>query len=98
MTLWRQGDILIQLVDEFPEKCTEIKGRLILAQGEATGHNHEVHPRSGARLFRLGMTFYLEVIADEIHVKHQEHDPITLAKGKYKVWRQREFGVGWVRD
>ena len=31
------------------------------------------------------------VVADQARVVHEEHGPIELGKGNYRVWRQREY-------
>jgi hypothetical protein len=45
MKLYRQGDVLVQQVDEIPDGLHAVpldKGRVILAYGEVTGHAHAV--------------------------------------------------------
>ncbi len=97
-TLWRQGDILIQRVASVPPTARKLK-RPILASGDATGHSHRIEDRRTARLVTVGqgrgMQIFLEVDADAASVVHPEHDTITLPRGAYRVWRQREFdGLG----
>ncbi len=93
-TLWRQGDILIQRVESIPSPARKLK-RPILASGDSTGHRHQVEDRRTARLLSVGQgraaQLFLEVEADEASVVHPEHDTITLPRGVYRVWRQREF-------
>ena len=95
----RQGDLLFERVDGIPE---EMRGRLrrrrngFVAEGEATGHMHEIDgwsPSCGAAI--------LENIEDEgdmfvttdkdISVKHPEHGPVDLATGTWHVTRQQEY-------
>ena len=89
--MWRQGDVLIQRVDEVPEFCVR-KDDLILARGEATGHSHRVADLESAELYmgRDGDLF-LSVTADSATIVHDEHGPITLERGTYRVWKQREY-------
>ncbi len=97
--LWRQGDVLIQDCDCLPENCRRKKGN-VLVRGEASGHTHRVAVPNAAMIFQdrdqdetatlLG-TLYLQVVAETADITHPEHHPITLERGLYKVWRQREF-------
>jgi len=89
MKLWRQGDILIQEVAAVPRNAAK-RDDLVLAEGVATGHRHEVRPAQAAMLFEERDTLYLRV-RDAVTVTHPEHKPISLGAGIYKVWRQREF-------
>lgn len=88
--LWRQGDIFIESTAEIPSDAVE-QSNLVLAEGEATGHRHRIAEHHTARLFAHGRQLYLNVIADEAHVVHDEHQTIPLGRGLYRVWRQREF-------
>lgn len=99
MPLWRQGDVLIETVDAIPEGAARLK-RLVLASGEVTGHRHRIEDRRSAKLYRLdsgpSRGLFLEVLHDTADVIHPEHDTITLPRGCYRVWQQREAGaVGW---
>ncbi|MEU7912403.1 hypothetical protein [Microbispora bryophytorum] len=94
--MYRQGDVLIVPVTEesVPRGLRPVprdpRGRLVLAEGEATGHCHAfpgpgtlypgfLHLPAGGRLV------------------HEEHDPIPLPKGWFRVIRQREYVPGSFR-
>ncbi|HEX3049816.1 MAG TPA: hypothetical protein VHP83_04110 [Aggregatilineaceae bacterium] len=95
--MYRQGDVLIVPVDEIPEGSLvgEAGERIVLAAGEATGHAHTItsdqvtvwhriqHDNNEAQIFLQVMT--------PVDVEHQEHAPITLPPGLYRVVRQREY-------
>jgi hypothetical protein len=98
--LLRQGDVLLVPVDSLPKGAVPVdprNGRLVLADGEATGHAHVVlEPHT--RLLAVGrprvssaQTRYLVVEAAPATLVHEEHDPITVAPGSYRVVRQREY-------
>lgn len=90
---YRQGDVLIELVDELPARCRAVdrdEGRIVLAYGEVTGHAHAVV--GAAELFEsdLGERF-LQVLEEGGVITHEEHHPIVLPAGTYRVTRQREY-------
>jgi len=93
---FRQGDVLIERldtpVDPKKEGLKEIapeNGRLILAHGEVTGHAHAISARN-AMLFQqtIGMLLILKKASE---VLHEEHPPVYLPMGEYKITRQREY-------
>jgi hypothetical protein len=88
--MWRQGDILFAAVDAVPPKATRLP-HCVLAEGEMTGHRHSVEESGVAELYLFEGNHYLRVIADAATVVHQEHRPITLLTGVYRVWPQREY-------
>jgi hypothetical protein len=88
--MWRQGDVLIERVDSIPTDAAERKD-LVLAEGTATGHQHRVEEAKGVRLFERQGTLYLDVFGASARIVHPEHGPIALKRGRYRVWRQREF-------
>ena len=93
----RQGDVLLVPLDAIPRRSHELvtEGpRVVLAEGEATGHAHVVQGR--ARLVRStrhhqhpGETYL--VVSGPATLVHEEHDRIELATGAYEVRRQREY-------
>jgi hypothetical protein len=89
--LYRQGDIFIESVAAIPAQAVKQRD-LVLAEGEATGHRHRVDGDSGAAdLYEHAGQLFLSVLTDDATVVHDEHDTIVLPRGKYRVWRQREY-------
>jgi hypothetical protein len=92
--MYRQGDVLLVPVDALPKERTYVKRKrgegVILAAGEATGHHHRVRER-GAREYRVDRERYLTVGKAGGTVTHEEHDPITLPQGVFKIVQQREY-------
>src|SRR4051812_13061501 len=88
--MWRQGDVLISVVDAIPPGAMK-RTDCVLAEGELTGHSHRIDQPGVAELFESGGRLYLRVVATEAKVVHQEHGPITLPRGLYTVWQQREW-------
>jgi hypothetical protein len=94
--MFRQGDVLLVRVAEMPpgRPVEPEGGRLVLARGEATGHHHSVAVEDG-ELVDAAEGVFLRIMAATPLV-HQEHGPITLEPGVYRVLRQREYVPGAV--
>lgn len=101
----RQGDVLVIRIDALPnKKLTPVPkrdGRIILADGEVTGHAHAV-VSDGATLLELveeGQPDkrFLD-IKDDTEAVHEEHGTIPLKKGYYEVRRQREYQPDEIRQ
>jgi hypothetical protein len=87
---------LIAAVDSIPGDALRRPG-CVLAEGEATGHTHRIDRPGAAELLERGGTLYLRVLADSAAVVHQEHRPIVLPRGLYRVWQQREYSPRAIR-
>lgn len=88
----RQGDIaFIQRAK--PPGGLRVKrqnGRLVLAEGEATGHEHAVRTK-GAELWNVGGELFLICPKNRLAVvEHDEHDSVEL-HGEVQVVRQTEY-------
>lgn len=94
----RQGDILFVDVKELP-KDVKIKVDNVVAEGEATGHKHLLE--DGILYESENGTLFIIAEQNTARITHEEHNPVTLPVGNYKVVRQREYEPkGWrpVRD
>jgi hypothetical protein len=88
--LWRHGDVLIATVQAVPEHARPVKTS-ILAHGEVTGHSHRIAEPDSVRTWQAGETLFMQVVASTARLLHEEHAPIELPRGIYRVWRQREY-------
>jgi hypothetical protein len=89
--LYRHGDVLVAAIHTLPADAEPIAG-LVLARGEATGHAHRIAEEDGrAILLRAGAELFLEVRDQAATLVHDEHGPIALDPGLYRVWKQREY-------
>lgn len=97
--LRRQGDVLLMPVASIPKNANQqkTKGRIVLAHGEVTGHAHTVDGQRAKLSIAEGGVTYLTV-EQLTEVRHQEHAPVTLEPGKYKVVRQREYTPEAIRN
>ncbi len=90
---YRQGDVLIMAVEGLPTDLAAMsrdQGRVVLAEGEVTGHAHAIVDREAVLYEGDGDDRFLEV-ASPVTVTHEEHDAIDLPPGVYQVVRQREY-------
>ncbi|MBN9519024.1 hypothetical protein J0H58_10990 [bacterium] len=94
--MWRQGDAYIATAAEVPAGARPLPHRT-LAEGEMTGHSHRVAEAVGSALYAHGASLYLVVSAERVTVVHDEHGPIPLPRGTYRVWQQREYSPEAIR-
>lgn len=92
---YRQGDVLLVRVEEDVSgrphrRVARDAGRIVLAYGEATGHAHAVADAE-AELIELETGERFLVTPRGVSLRHEEHDPVELPPGTYRVVRQREY-------
>jgi hypothetical protein len=100
--LYAQGDLLIERVADVAPRGQMLPrsadGVFVLAEGEVTGHRHVI--REGVTFFRddglardvPGSLYIGHINVDTTaRIVHEEHGPVTLPKGTYRVRRQREL-------
>jgi hypothetical protein len=97
-THFRQGDVLLLAIDpdSLPAYARPVPrrgGRVVLAEGEVTGHAHAISSPA-ATLLRTGynadLPRFLRTSAP-VDLVHEEHATITLPEGLYAVVIQREY-------
>jgi hypothetical protein len=76
----RQGDVLLELVDELPpgakEQPLDKERGLVIAEGEATGHSHRIphrHARGAASAYRTEMDARFMRVTAPVPLRHEEH-------------------------
>lgn len=98
--LWRQGDVFIRAIGHLPDQArTTPLAHGVLVHGEVTGHSHRIENLEHATLF-AGPTpteMYIEVSGNVARIIHEEHGPLELPAGFYRVWRQREYSPEAIR-
>jgi hypothetical protein len=88
----RQGDVLLIAVEGLPDTAHPLPrdgGRVVLAYGEVTGHAHAI-ASPAATLLADERERYLRAERD-VALEHEEHLPIDLPAGTYRVVIQREY-------
>lgn len=89
--LIQQGDVLFHKVSNLPTGLTEVKnkGLVTFAEGEATGHHHSC-VADGVQLYEDAEGTLWCGVEREATVTHQEHGPVTLSPGTYRIGIVRE--------
>ncbi len=98
--LYRHGDVLLAKVQQIPRHA-QAKTGVILARGEVTGHSHRILEAQHAQMYNTPFDTFLEIRSEKATLIHEEHHPIVLERGIYKVWMQREYRPDanrWVED
>lgn len=88
----QQGDVLLFSVDRVPEgaKAVKTSGKIILAEGEATGHAHAITQVEKCETFTLADALFIRCNAPVV-VTHEEHGNVTLDPGVWRVGIVREY-------
>ena len=90
----RQGDVLVTRVGRLPRGMRRlpeaVPGRHVLALGEATGHHHSVAVADAELLETEAHEVFVRVMR-ATPLEHQEHGPLALESGVYRVTRQVEY-------
>jgi hypothetical protein len=97
-THFRQGDVLLLAIDphDLPRSARpepRAGGRVVLAEGEATGHAHAIRSAAATLLRDGGGTEaprFLRATAP-VDLVHEEHATIALPAGAYRMVIQREY-------
>lgn len=101
--MFAQGDLLIERVADVEPSGTVVApdatGVTVLAEGEFTGHRHAILDRvtmfrdeTLAREIPSGLYVgHVKVEGGSALIQHQEHAPVSLSEGTYRVRRQREL-------
>lgn len=97
--MYRQGDLLFIKTDAIGENATMLRDTKVILGSSVTGHAHKLSDGfvySNEPKWGDNANFYLNV-PNGANVLHEEHGPIPLPAGIYKVIRQREVN-GYVVD
>lgn len=94
---FRQGDVLLVPCSEIPaiaRKEAPAGERVVLAEGERTGHAHTMLA-DRVSYFRedgSGSGAYVHVAGPSpVDLTHEEHDTLAIPPGNYRVVQQRQY-------
>jgi hypothetical protein len=88
----QHGDVLLRRIGKLPWGIKPVQrqnGRLVVMDGEATGHKHAI-TENGAKLWELKGEMYLEIIAP-VTIQHDEHKPLPIPPGIYQIGQVKEY-------
>ena len=85
---YRQGDVGIQEINTLPKGLQENKDNIIV-HSDSTLHDHSL--KTGKVYVNKDGELFLDAPQDTQIVHTEDHKPIDLPKGKYKIIRQREY-------
>jgi hypothetical protein len=88
--LWRHGDVLIAGAQDVPAGARRRPGT-VMAYGEVTGHSHRFQEAGAVELWEHDGIIFVNVLTEAATIVHEEHRPISIPRGVYKVWMQREY-------
>lgn len=89
-----QGDVSIhEYSGKIEGEKVKHNGSLTLAFGEATGHHHTITvPKiDDMEAVKLADGGWLLTLKAEGTLRHQEHKPIIIPAGTYRIGHEREF-------
>ena len=104
---YQQGDVLLTKIEQVEEKDTikylqlkkDIMNKVVVRYGEATGHHHRFELKdlaSGTEVAGYGRqngdrVNVVKIDGNAATMIHEEHNPISIPPGMYKVTQVREF-------
>jgi len=87
---FRQGDVLLVRAEPSADGYGSKLPHLVLAEGEVTGHKHQITRGQAELIERKGILF-LKVLSETAMLSHEEHRPIQIPRGTWMVRVQREY-------
>jgi hypothetical protein len=86
--MFRQGDVII--TPTISEILAPTLNHLVLAEGEGTGHRHQISSGE-AELVELYGLLFLKVLSPTAILTHEEHAAVTIPQGNWEIRTQREY-------
>ena len=89
----QQGDVLIESVGTIPADAKIVLAKergFVLAEGEVTGHAHVIDRVADIEFTEKDGMFYIKN-KKPVVVRHEEHKPVTIPAGLWKVRGVREY-------
>ena len=94
MRIYRHGDVLFQQVEKielvYNTQTSEDEKKGIVQRGESTGHAHVIEDMTGVEIFSNWRDRFLKA-EQAFTIRHEEHKPLTLPAGNYRIRIAREF-------
>ena len=96
---FQQGDVIITHTEGVPDEATPLGSKGVVQEGEHTGHKHQfaepirmytTDQDHGSKQWNDVMGKILELTTPQA-LKHEEHNPITLPPGTFRVSIIQEY-------
>lgn len=97
----RQGDVMLEVIEEVPAGFKFQSNNVIVAHGEVTGHCHEIVLDDSGLSVEMFVGESGEIVYKlpcPAALKHQEHGEIRLPKGVFFYTHQREYSPKAIRN
>lgn len=103
-SLYRQGDVMFIPCKNVPSGTKRNNGTV--AYGEVTGHSHRIADLATAEVLECADDLYLKVSEEGVSLSgepgatviHDEHRPLNLPPGNYRVRIQTEYSPVVIRE
>jgi hypothetical protein len=104
--LYRQGDVMFCAIHKLPAGKSTKRDNGTVAYGEVTGHSHRLADLATAEVIEIENGLFVHVSEEGISIEgnpgatfvHEEHGPISLPPGDYRVQIQREYSPQEIRS
>lgn len=93
MKWYQQGDVILEPVNNLPKDGKRLEPNqygYVLAEGEVTNHRHVIDKVADIEFIEKDGLFYIQN-KQPITIKHEEHKPIVLPSGIWKVRGVKEY-------
>jgi hypothetical protein len=99
----RQGDVLFTRISRLPKGKRTKRASGVVAYGEVTGHSHALafEDRGEAEVLEISDGLFVRVSEHGVSgviFQHEEHGPVTLPPGNYRIVIQREYSPEAIRN
>lgn len=87
---YQQGDVLLSGLHKLPSGLRKIapkNGRYILAEGEHTGHSHDLKEGEVEVYVNTEGQQFVKLLTDEAYLTHNTHGPQVLRKSEYQFFQ-----------
>lgn len=89
----RHGDLAFRSVNKLPIGKTKKVLSYILAEGEYTGHNHNLALQGEGSISVVSVddSLFFEIEGSDAELTHPEHKTIVFKPGIYEMKHEKEF-------
>lgn len=86
----QQGDVLLFKINAIAKNVKKLK-HCVVAEGEATGHKHQIENGNSALFEDDENNMFLNVENETAIMTHEEHASVKIPKGIWKIKKVLEY-------